>query len=57
MNHRKNVNETSHEQLRREIEIQIVQFLREGGVIDCLASPDYQADRSVRFSASLLPEY
>lgn len=41
-------NKTSREQLRREIEYQINKYLEEGGIIDCLASPNFQANRSAR---------
>ena len=48
---------TSHEQLRREIEMQISQFLEQGGTIDCLTSPEYQAARSVRASGTILTDH
>lgn len=48
---------TSHEQLRREIEMQVSQFLEQGGTIDCLTSPEYQAARSVRASGTILTDH
>ncbi len=48
---------TSQEQLRREIEIQVSQFLEQGGTIDYLASPDFQAARSVRASGTILSDH
>ncbi|MBB3048080.1 hypothetical protein FHR99_002346 [Litorivivens lipolytica] len=45
--------QTSHEQLRREIQQQVEQFLARGGEIRSLASPVFQPQRVVSVRGAL----
>ena len=45
--------QTSHEQLRKEIRDQVEQYLAEGGTIRSLASPVFQPQRSVSVRGAL----
>ena len=46
--------ETTHDQLRREIEHQVREFLAEGGKIDCLVSPRFEPNRHVQVRGGLV---
>tara|TARA_R100000687_G_scaffold82848_2_gene83561 strand:- start:151 stop:324 length:174 start_codon:yes stop_codon:yes gene_type:complete len=43
-----------HEQLRREIEQQVSEFLAGGGKIDCLVSPRLEPNRHVQVRGNLV---